>query len=122
MKKIILFIEDEPDHIIMIGERLKADGFKFISAMDGEEGLKKAKKEKVDLILLDIVMPKIDGVEVCRQLKQDPGTSKIPVLILTASGVKDIEDKCLNAGADDFLRKPYEPAEFIGKIKALIKE
>jgi len=122
VKKKILVIEDEPHHVLLIQARLESEGLTAISALDGEEGLKKVKEEKVDLIVLDIVMPKIDGVEVCRRLKQDPGTKKIPVLILTASGVKDIEEECLNAGADDFLRKPYEAGEFVGKIKVLLKD
>jgi len=120
MAQKILFIEDEADHIEMVKMRLEACGFEFISAKDGEEGLKKAASEKPDLVLLDIVIPKIDGFEVCRRLKSQPATRNTPVLVITASGLKDLEEKCLDIGADDIVRKPYNSSDLVSKIRGLL--
>lgn len=120
MSKKILFIEDEPDQIMMVSMRLEANGYQIISANNGEEGLKLAQKEKPDLVLLDLVMPKMDGSEVCRHLKQDAETKKIPIIIITASGVKNLEEKCLKSGAEDVIRKPFESADLVAKIRALL--
>jgi len=108
----------------MMKFRLEANNFDFISAGDGEEGLKKAYEEKPDLILLDLIMPKIDGYEVCRRLKQSP-EKNIPIIILTASTAsigQELMKKCLNCGADDYLIKPFESADLVAKIKALLAE
>lgn len=122
MAQKILFIEDEPDHIEMVRMRLEASGFEFVSAKDGEEGLKKVASEKPDLILLDIVIPKIDGFEVCRRLKARPATRNTPVLVITASGLKDLDEKCLALGADDIVRKPYNSSDLVSKIKDLLSK
>ena len=121
MKKKILFIEDEPEQIMMVSLRLEAHDYKIISAGNGEEGLKKAEKENPNLILLDLVMPKMDGAEVCRRLKENPRTKDIPVIIITASGVKNLEQKCLALGAKDIIRKPFESADLVNKVKALLE-
>lgn len=120
MYKKILFIEDELDQIMMVKMRLEASGYKVVSAADGDEGLKKVHRERPDLILLDIIMPKIDGYEVCKRLKQDPDTRNIPIIGITASGARGTEEKCRALGADDFIKKPFESADLITKIKALI--
>jgi CheY-like chemotaxis protein len=119
--KKILFIEDEPDQIMVVKIRLEADGFEFISATNGEDGLKEAQSEKPDLILLDIIMPKMDGYEVCKRLKADPKTKAIPVIVITAVATKDLEQKCVGVGADDLIRKPYESADLVAKIKSFFK-
>jgi len=121
MKKI-LFVEDEPDMIAVMEPRLAQAGFKMISASNGIEGLRSAIDEKPDLILLDILMPQMDGYETCERLKKDPQTKDIPVIIVTAVGSKSLEDNCKFIGADDFIRKPYNPEELIGKIKNLLKD
>ena len=120
MKKI-LFIEDEVDQIEMVRMRLEMSGFEFISAIDGQEGLKKVKEEKPDLILLDIIIPKMDGYQVCAYLKDNPQTKDIPVIMITAAGEKNIETKCRACGADDIIFKPYESKELVKKIITLIK-
>ena len=120
MKKI-LFVEDEVDLLELVQIRLEMSGFEFIFALNGEEGLKKAKEEKPDLILLDIIMPKMDGYQVCAFLKDDPQTKNIPVIMFSAAG-KEVEKKCRSCGADDFITKPYESKELIDRIKALLKE
>jgi CheY-like chemotaxis protein len=121
-KNKILFIEDEPDQIMMISLRLEKNGYEVVPARDGEEGLRKAREEKPDLILLDVIMPGIDGLEVCRRLKEDPETRHIPVISTTAAGVDDIERRCFSAGADDCVRKPYASAELLAKIQHFLKK
>ena len=116
MVKRILFIEDEPDIVMLMQTRLKSQGYEFLSAFDGEEGLKMVQEEKPDLILLDVVMPKIDGLTVCRRLKADPQTKHIPIIIVSASGGKDLPERCLAAGADDVVIKPFEAQELLDKI------
>ncbi len=118
----ILFIEDEPDQIMMISLRLAKNGYEVVSAKDGEEGLRKVLTEKPDLILLDVIMPGIDGLEVCRRLKEDPATRHIPIISTTAAGVDDIEHQCFAAGANDCVRKPYDSAELLLKIQNFFKK
>jgi len=121
-KKKILFIEDEPDQILMISLRLKKNGYVVISAMDGEEGLKKAVEEKPDLILADVIMPGIDGFEVCRRLRADLATAHIPIISTTAAGADDIDRQCLQAGASECVRKPYDSADLLLKIGRLLEK
>jgi CheY-like chemotaxis protein len=118
--KRILIIEDEPEHIMIVQARLKKDGYSVSGAENGEAGIEKAKSEKPDLILLDVLLPGIDGVEVCRRLKADPATESIPILVVTALGTKDLHDKCLAAGAADILLKPWDAKELEEKIRGII--
>lgn len=119
-KKKILFIEDEPDQIMMISLRLRKSGFYVVAARNGEEGLAKAVKNKPDLILLDIIMPDVDGFEVCRRLRHHPVTKKIPIIATTAAGVDDLERECLAVGANDCLRKPYDSEDLLTKIERML--
>ncbi|HOW58433.1 MAG TPA: response regulator [Candidatus Omnitrophota bacterium] len=121
-KKKILFIEDEPDQILMIRLRLEKNDFMVVSAEDGLEGIKKAKEEKPDLILLDVIMPGMNGLEVCRKLRSDPLTKKIPVITTTAAGIDDLEHECLAAGADACVRKPYDSVDLISKVTSLLQQ
>lgn len=121
MKKI-LHIEDEPEEVLLVKEYLEKGGYEFISAKDGEEGLKKAREEKPDLIFLDIFLPKVNGFEVCRQLRQSPETKNIPIVVITGSGVEYIEDQCKNAGADGCIIKPFELSGLVAKIKKVLGE
>lgn len=122
MAKKILFIEDEPDQRTIIEVRLRAAGYDVITAGDGEEGLAKTRLARPDLILLDIVIPKHDGFEVCAILKGDPETKKIPIIMLTAYGADRVEEKSFAAGADDCISKPYEPQELLQKIKSFLEK
>lgn len=119
--KTILFMDDEIDQILMIRTRLEASGFRVMTAEDGEAGLRLAQEALPDLILADLIMPKIDGLEVCRRLKQAPATGRIPVVLFTASSAKDLEDLCKACGADACLRKPYETEELLGTIRGLLE-
>lgn len=120
MAKKILFIEDEPELVELMQVRLTTSGYEMLSAYDGEEGLNKAQQERPDLILLDKIMPKMDGLEVCQRLKADPQTKNTPIIIISASGGKDLPERCLAAGADDFILKPFEAEELLSKIKVLL--
>lgn len=120
MAKKILLIEDEPDHVMIIKERLLPLGYEVIEAGNGQQGIDLAKTEKPDLIILDVLMPGIDGFAVCVRLKAEPLTKNIPILILTALGLNELADKCREAGADDFIRKPWEAKDLREKIAKLI--
>lgn len=122
MKKI-LFIEDEPALQEALGEALKQSGYTVAKATDGDSGLRLAKSELPDLILLDLIMPNKDGYEVLEDLKSDIATNRIPVIVLTnLEGMKDIE-KAIAAGATNYLVKTrYELGELIEKIKKILGE
>ncbi|MDP8215745.1 MAG: response regulator [Candidatus Kaelpia imicola] len=113
----ILIIEDEPEQIKLISIRLKANGYDIISASTAQEGLRIAEEEKPDLILLDILLPDMSGLEVAESLKSDITTKDIPIIAITAVGTLDIEEQCKEAGISGFLRKPYESQDLIDKIK-----
>jgi CheY-like chemotaxis protein len=119
-KKKVLFVEDEPDQITMITLRLEKSGYEVVSCSDGETGLKKAVEEKPDLILLDVILPGMDGLEICRLLRANPVTRAIPVISTTAAGADDVERSCLAAGANACVRKPYDSVDLLAKIKRLI--
>lgn len=122
MKKI-LFIEDEPHLQKAVGEILEQEGFNIFAALDGEKGLELAKKEKPDLILLDLILPKKDGFEVLKGLKEDKKTKDIPVIVLTnLEGVGDVE-KVLELGATTYLVKAnYQLEDVVAKIKEFLKK
>jgi len=120
MGKKILIVEDEPDQIMMLQTRLEASGFEVHSASDGAAGLERVPELKPDLILLDLAIPKVGGLEVCRRLKGDPQTRGIPVVILTASGVREVEKQCKEAGANACMRKPFESQELVATIQKLL--
>jgi len=122
MSKKILVIDDETELLKAISIRLKASGYEVITAQDGQEGLEKAKSSNPDLIVLDILMPKMDGYEVCRLLKFDEKYKSIPVIMLTAKA-QDI-DKTMGkkVGVDDYITKPFETQDLVDKIKKYIGE
>ncbi len=116
--KTILFIEDESALQKTFGEILSQEGYKMISALDGEVGLRLAKTEKPDLILLDLILPKVHGFEVLKKLKEDPETKEIPIIVLTnLEGIGDV-DKAIELGATTYLVKAqYSLEEIVEKIK-----
>ena len=122
MSKKILFVEDEPNLQKAVGEILKQEGYVVFGALDGAEGLEIAKKEKPDLILLDLILPKKDGFEVLKELKADEKMKDIPVIILTnLEGTGDVE-KALDLGATTYLVKAnYELEDILTKIKEFLK-
>ena len=113
----ILIIDDEPHILLLVGSRLKANGYEVITALSGEQGLKRAESEKPGLILLDYVMPEMDGEEVLRRLKAAAVTEAIPVIMLTAD-VKNVKTQDYKVrGATDCIFKPFSPEELLGKVK-----
>lgn len=122
MAKKILIIEDDKFLRELIARKLANEGYETSEAVDGEEGLKKLKDEKPDLVLLDLILPGIDGFEVLSKMKEDSSLSQIPVLILSNLGQKDEVEKGLNLGAVDFLIKAhFTPGEVIERIKYILK-
>ncbi len=107
----------------MYSTKLELDGFEVIDATDGEKGLRQAKKEQPDLILLDLILPKKDGIAVLEELKQDPSTSSVPVIILSNIGQKEQIDRCFALGAADYMIKAhFIPSEVINKIKQTLEK
>lgn len=122
MPKTILVIEDDKFLRELISQKLMKEGYNVSEAVDGEEGIKKIKTEKPDLVLLDLILPGIDGFEVLSQKKEDPGLSSIPVIILSNLGQKEDVEKGLKLGAVDYLIKAhFTPGEIIEKIKIVLK-
>ena len=122
MAKNILIIEDDEFLRGLINKKLSAEGFNIISAVDGEEGIKKAKEQKPDLILLDLVLPNIDGFEVLEKIKADPNVSAVPVIILSNLSQKEDISKGIKLGAVDYIIKAqFTPEEIVEKIKNIIK-
>jgi DNA-binding response OmpR family regulator len=121
--KTILFIEDESALQKTVGEVLKQEGYKVISALDGEVGLKLAQLETPDLILLDLVLPKLHGFKVLKELKKNSETKNIPVVVLTnLEGIEDV-DKAIELGAQSYLVKAqYELKELVEKVKKILNE
>lgn len=119
----ILIIEDDGFLRELICKKLSGAGFNPIEAVDGQTGIKKAKEEKPDLILLDILLPAPDGFQVLSKLKQDPATSRIPVVVLSNLGQKEDLEKALGLGATDYLIKAqFTPEEIVAKVKETVRK
>ncbi len=119
-KKKILVVEDEPQMLDMIKIRLEAAGYKVFTALDGDEGLKRAKEEKPDLIILDIMMPKKDGYTFVKEAKTEESLKGIPIIVLTAkTGMKDLFGI---EGIKDYILKPFESQDLLDKINSYLKE
>ncbi len=119
MARKILIVDDEEDVLKVASYRIRKMGFDVIQAMDGQQCLDMLKKDKPDLILLDLRLPVIDGGEVCKNIKADEDLKKIPVIIFTASTDK-LEDKTIKMGADAYLTKPFDPEKMRLKINELL--
>lgn len=117
MKKILICDDNEAVHET-IGTYLKNDGMIYISAFDGEEALEKFKKENVDLVILDLMMPKIFGTEVCKKIRK---ISEVPIIMLTAKGEEIDKIIGLEIGADDYIVKPFSPREVVARIKTIFR-
>lgn len=117
----ILTIEDEPDILTVLEYNLSREGFNVLTAADGEEGVRLAAREKPDLVVLDLLLPKLDGIEVCRQLKLEASTRDIPIIMLTAKGEESDVVLGLGMGADDYMTKPFSPKELMARIRAVLR-
>ena len=122
MKKIkILLVDDEPDILEFLSYNLIKEGYEVFTASDGAEGIKKAKIEKPDLILLDIMMPEMDGIEACTEIRKVDSLKNILIVFLTARTEEFSQLAGYDAGADDYITKPVKPKVLISKIKALLR-
>lgn len=121
MTKKILIVEDEPAIHELVKYNLQKEGYKVISAFDGIDGCEKALEEKPDLILLDLMMPRRDGIEACKVLKSNTRTSGIPIIMVTAKGEEADKVLGLEMGADDYLAKPFGVRELLARIKAVLR-
>ncbi|MCR9155121.1 MAG: response regulator transcription factor [Croceimicrobium sp.] len=117
----ILLVDDEPDILEFVGYNLKKENFNVLTANDGESGLKMAKKHKPHLILLDVMMPGMDGMETCDQIRKTEGLEGTLIAFLTARGEDYSQVAGFDAGADDYITKPIKPKVLISRIKALLR-
>jgi DNA-binding response OmpR family regulator len=117
----ILVVDDEPDAIELIKFNLKGAGYDVLTAVDGDEALKKARALLPDLIVLDLMLPEVDGLEVCKILRRDQRVSATPILMLTAKAAEIDRVLGLELGADDYVTKPFSPRELILRIKKLLR-
>lgn len=123
MTKKILVIEDDKFLLKIIKKKLSTEDYQLVQAMNGEEGLRAAREEKPDLILLDLVLPEMDGFEVLKKLKDNPACSAIPVIILSNLGEREKVNKGLKLGAADYLVKAdLNPGEIVNRIKLLLEK
>jgi DNA-binding response OmpR family regulator len=120
MKSKILLVDDEPDALEVLGFKLKEAGFTPLFAKDGARAIAAARDERPDLIVLDLMLPEVDGLEVCKILRRDNTTANIPILMLTARAAEMDRVLGLELGADDYVTKPFSPRELILRIKKLL--
>lgn len=120
MKKKILIVDDEPDIRLLVAARLNAMGFDTVTAADGQEGLNLARKESPDLILLDLMLPFLDGYKVCRMLKFDKTYEHIPIVIFSSKGSDADKKLASEVGANAFLTKPFDQTVFMSTIQGLL--
>lgn len=117
----IIAIEDEPDILEIIRYNLEKESYDFIGETDGEEGLNLVRRELPDLVLLDVMLPGIDGLEICRRLKYEAATREIPVIMVTAKSEESDIVLGLEVGADDYLSKPFGPRELVARVRAVLR-
>ena len=120
MKKILI-VDDEKDILEFLSYNLKKEGFSIYTACDGLEGLEKTKKIKPDLIIVDLMMPKMNGIEMCENIRNDKKLSNVIILFLTARSEDYTQIAALDSGADDFLKKPIKPKLLISKVKSIMR-
>ena len=119
--KHILIVDDEADLVELVSYNLKKEGFTVDSASGGEAALTKMRKDKYDLVILDLMLPGIQGIELCRILKNDPKTAGLPIIMLTAKGEEVDRILGLEMGADDYITKPFSPRELVARVRAVLR-
>lgn len=120
-KETILIVDDEEDIIELIKYNLKSEGYTILTAMTGEQAIKIAKKSQPDLLVLDLMLPGIDGLEVTRHLKKEDATMDIPIVMVTAKGEESDIVAGLELGANDYISKPFSPKELTARIRAILR-
>jgi two-component system phosphate regulon response regulator PhoB len=117
----ILVVDDEPEAVELVEFNLKQGGFDVLTATDGSEAVKKARTALPSLIVLDLMLPEIDGLEVCKMLRRDPATASIPIVMLTAKAAEIDRVLGLELGADDYLTKPFSPRELVLRVRKILQ-
>lgn len=117
----VLVVEDEPSISTVLRYNLEAEGYSVSEAADGEEALAQIDERGPDLILLDLMIPLVPGLEVCRHVRRNPETRNTPVIMITARGEEDDRIRGLNTGADDYIVKPFSPAEVLARVRAVLR-
>lgn len=120
-KRTILVIDDEPDLIELVRYNLIKEGFEVQGALDGESGLRAACAQVPDVVVVDLMLPEMDGLEVCRRLRADERTAAVPLIILTAKAAEADRVVGLEVGADDYVTKPFSPRELAARVRALLR-
>ncbi len=121
IKPRVLVVEDESDLVTLLRYNLEKEGFEVTATGDGEEALLLVDERAPDIILLDWMVPMVSGIEVCRRLRRNPATRDVPIIMLTARGEEGDRVRGLNAGADDYIIKPFSPGEVIARIHAVLR-
>lgn len=121
LKKTLLLVEDNPDLLEVLRLTFEREGYRLFTAEDGERALEKARRHAPHLILLDLMLPKMDGLEVCRQLRADPAFAQVPILMLTAKSEEADVVLGLGLGADDYVCKPARPRELVARVASLLR-
>jgi len=121
IKKRILVIEDDRDIVELVRYNLEKDGYQVLTATDGALGMAQVKKSPPDLLVLDLMLPKLSGLEICKEIRRDAALNRLPILILTARGEEADRVVGLELGADDYVTKPFSPREFVARVKALLR-
>ena len=121
MSNKILVVDDEPDALELIEFNLRSAGYEVATATDGEGALKKARHLDPALIILDVMLPEIDGLDVCKLLRRDPATAQVPIIMLTAKAAEIDRVLGLELGADDYVTKPFSPRELVLRVKGLLR-
>jgi len=119
-KLTVLVIDDDPVILELLRVNFEIEGFDVISATDGEEGFKLAQSEQPDAVISDIMMPRRDGLQLLTDLKRDPSTEHLPVILLSAKAQKSEVQQGLDMGADDYITKPFDPLELIDRLNAVM--
>jgi len=117
----VLIVEDEPPLVELLSYNLEKAGFQIHIARDGEEAVLAVEERKPDLILLDWMLPYVSGIEICRRIRRNPETRNVPIIILTARGEEDDRIRGLEAGADDYVVKPFSPSELVARVRAVLR-
>ncbi|OGW27449.1 MAG: DNA-binding response regulator [Nitrospirae bacterium GWC2_42_7] len=120
-RKKILVVDDEPDIVELVTYNLRKEGFDVSSAVDGTDALARIRKEKFDFVILDLMLPGIQGIEICRIMRSDPLMKNIPIIMLTAKGEEVDKILGLEMGADDYITKPFSPRELLARIKTVMR-
>ena len=121
MKPKILIVDDEPDVVQLIEYNLKSAGYDVMTSTDGQDALQQARASSPDLIILDLMLPEVDGLDVCKVLRRDTGTAGIPIVMLTAKASETDRVLGLELGADDYVTKPFSPRELVLRVKRLLR-